>query len=121
MKTVTLNIECLIGEFELSESDFRSFQKKVEETLLNAIRSAEMQTANSSMEISIGSLIKGVKTFRKESLYKETSEVLIDKKAHEILALLNGWTVGDIRRVLQWSENLIANSTTFKSHSDVRA
>lgn len=121
MKTVTLNIECLIGELELSESDFRSFQKKVEETLLNAIRSAEMQTANSSMEISIGSLIKGVKTFRKESLYKETSEVLIDKKAHEILALLNGWAVGDIRRVLQWSENLIANSTTFKSHSDALA
>lgn len=116
MKTVNLNIECLVGELELSESDFPSFQKKVNDALLNAIRSVEMQTANSSVEISIGSLVKNVKTFRKESLYKETSEVLIDKKAHEVLALLNGWTIGDIHRVLQWSENLIANSITFNAH-----
>jgi hypothetical protein len=116
MKTVSLNIECLIEQLELSESDLPSFQKKVNDALLNAIRSVEMQTANSSVEISIGSLIKGVKTFRKESLYKETSEVVIDKKAQEVIALLNGWTIGDIHRVLEWSENLIANSTTFKTH-----
>lgn len=50
-----------------------------------------------------------------EEIHTDTKETLLNKKAHEILALLKGWTVGDLKRVFQWAENIAADSTTINA------